>query len=138
MNYRILLLLGKILIIGTLVFSAFTFWMIGFSEKVWLPIMIFTLHILVGVSLCIHSSMRIPIEHTQQPSICDTPIHPFFQIVKWSTVVALGFQLIAAVIIAFFYCLEREFEATLIVCIITGFFLVFLIKGIEYFKNYKD
>lgn len=80
MSYRILLLLGKMLIIATLVLSAFTFWMIGFSERVWLPIMIFTLHILVGVSLCIHASKHISNEQEQQPSICDTPIHPFFKL----------------------------------------------------------
>lgn len=138
MNYRILLLLGKIWIIATLVSSTFTFWRIGFSDRVWLSIIMFTLHILAGTSLCIYASKHMPNEQTQQTLISDTLIHPFFKIVKWGTIVALGFQLIVAVIIAFFYCLRQEFEATLLVCFISGLVIALIIKAIEYFKDYKD
>lgn len=138
MNYRTLLLLGKIWIIATLVRSVFTFWMIGFSDRVWLSIGMLILHILVGVSICIYASKHMSNEQTKLIPISDTLIHLFFQIVKWSTIVALGFQLIAAIAIVFFYCLNEEFEATLIGVIILGAATVAIVKAVEYFKDYKD
>lgn len=138
MNYRIVLLLGKIWIITALVESVFTFWMIGFSNRVWLTIVMLILHVLVGTFICIYASKRISNEQTKLIPISDTLIHPFFQIVKWSTIVALGFQLIAAIVITFFYCLNEEFEATLIGVIILGAATVAIVKAVEYFKDYKD
>lgn len=138
MNYRIVLLLGKIWIIAALIKSVFTFWMIGFSNRVWLSIVMLILHILVGTSICIYASKRMSNEQTKLIPISNTLIHPFFQIVKWSTIVALGFQLIAAIVIAFFYCLNEEFEATLIGVIILGIATVAIVKAVEYFKDYKN
>lgn len=138
MNYKILLLLGKVLIIVTLALSTFTFWVIGFSEKVWLPIILFILHILVGMLLCIYASKHIRNEQEKQTSIYDTLIHPFFQIAKWSTIIALGFQLVAAIIIAFFYCLKRELETTLFVSVMSGAVIVAITKAVQYFQDNVD
>lgn len=138
MNYRILLLLGKILIITTLFGSTFTVWLIGVDANVWPSFISCTLHILAGILLCIYASKHISNKQAQQVSISDTLIHPFFQIVKWCVIAAISFQLIAAIIIVFFYCLKHEFEATLCVCTLSGFFIVFVIKAIEYYKDYKD
>ncbi len=137
MNYRILLLLGKIFIITTLFGSVFTVWLIGADANVWPSFIIYTLHILVGILLCTYASKHIPNKQAQQVSISDTLICPFFQIVKWCVIVTIGLLLISAVIIVFFYCLKHEFEATLCVCMLSGFFIAFVIKAIEYYKDYK-
>ncbi len=136
MNYQVLLLIGKAHIILTLVHSTFLFWQIGFSDKVWQSLAIIILNILLGTMLCICASKRIYAEQTRKIPFHDTSIHTFFQIVKWSTIVALGFQLIAAVVIIFFYCLNKEFEATLMVTFFGGLALVGIVKAIEYWRDY--
>ena len=138
MNYRILLLLGKILIILTLLVSASTIWLVGPDINVWPSFMNDIISILIGVALCIYASQNIGNKEGKQVKSDGTIIKLFFQIVKWSAIVAIGFQLIAAIVIGFFYCLKREFEATLGGCVLIGFVIALAIKGFEYFKNYKD
>lgn len=136
MNYQVLLLIGKAHIIFTLVHSTFLFWQIGFSDEVWKSLVIIILNILFGTMLCICASKRISTEQTRKIPFRDTSIHTFFQIVKWSTIVALGFQLVAAVVIIFFYCLNKEFEATLMITFFGGLALVGVVKAITYWRNY--
>lgn len=138
MNYRTLLILGKIWIIAALIKSVFTFWIIGFSDRVWLSITILCLHILVGMSICIYASKHTPNSQDQSTDLDETLIHPFFKIVKWSTMIALGFQLIASVIIIFFYFLNKEFEATLMVTFFSGLVLAGIIHAVEYYKDNKN
>lgn len=138
MNNRMLLLLGKILITSTLLVSASTIWLIGPDVNVWPAFTNDVISILIGVALCIYASRNTTNKEGEQAGLDDTIIKPFFQIIKWSAIVAIGFQVIAAIIIGFFYCLKLEFEATLGGCVLVGFVIVWTIKGIEYFKNYKD
>lgn len=67
------------------------------------------------------------------------PLIWYFKSIKWSIVAAIVFHVIAACVILFFYCLKREFEATLLITLVAGVVIGLVCEvAIPYYKNDKD
>lgn len=94
--------------------------------------------IAIGCVLCATTKINYEFETFDQKTDEYPLIRGYFKMIKWVLIAALVFHIIAACFILFFYWLNKEFEATLVITLITGIVIGFIIEvAIPYYKNYK-
>lgn len=135
-----ILILGKILInTGILFMLPLPLPLFYENEAFVIQILLFALPIiLIGCFLCIIANIKA------EKNVSSKPIwHPlitlYFKAIKWSMIIAVGFHIIAACLIFFFWGLNHEFEATLLITLFAGIIIGLICEvAIPYYKNYKD
>lgn len=137
---REILILGKILInTGILFMLPLPLPLFYENEAFTMQILLFALPItFIGCFLCIIANVKA------EKNISSKPIwHPlitlYFKAIKWSMIIAVGFHIIAACIIFYFYWLKHELEATLLITVVVGIVIGLICEvAIPYYKNYKE
>lgn len=135
------LIIGKALIIfGILSISPISLPALSFEQGIVTHIAVFALlATLIGVALCLKANkMNSTIENNLSGKK-HWLITLYFKSIKWFMIVTTVFYIIATCIILFFYWLNREFEATLLITLITGILIGLICEiAIPFYKNYKN
>ena len=136
------LFVGKLLINGGIcwLMPLYTPWLSDYTEgygavMLTIPFVL----IIIGIVIC-KTSKGSSREQTMREENVKIPlVMTYFKIIKWVLIVAVVFNIIAACVIAFFYCLNKEFEATLMITTFVGIVIGFIWEvAIPYYENYKD
>lgn len=95
--------------------------------------------ILVGSFQCIIANKRFSRGEPEDNHPPHFPMAWHFKTIKWVLIIAAIFHIIAALIVLFFYCLKREFEATLLVTVLVGIAIGLICEvAVPYYKKNKD
>ncbi|WP_337381258.1 hypothetical protein [Phocaeicola coprophilus] len=133
------LIIGKALIIlGILSIFPISLPALSFEQGIVTHIAVFSLlATLIGVALCLKANkMNNTIENNLSGKK-NWLIALYFKSIKWFMIVTIVFYIIATCIILFFYWLNREFEATLLITLITGILIGLICEvAIPFYKNY--
>lgn len=135
------LIIGKALIIfGILSISPISLPALSFEQGIVTHIAVFALlATLIGVALCLKANRTNDTIENDLSGKKHWLIALYFKSIKWFIIVTIVFYIIATCIILFFYWLNREFEATLLITLITGIFIGLICEvAIPFYKNYKN
>lgn len=134
-----ILILGKALINIGILFMLPLSLPIFYNEGAVMQIALSALPVIfIGCFLCIVANIK-----TEKTLPKNQFWHPlitlYFKVIKWSLIVAVVFHIIAACIIFFFWGLNHEFEATLLITCFAGIIIGLICEvAIPYYKNHKD
>lgn len=137
----------KLLMIGKILINSGILLMLLLTLPVMSDIVKYNTHIvwsaleitLIGCFLCIITNRHGSKETCNHSQFRHPLILLYFKTIKWSLIVAVAFHIIVACIILFFYCLKREFEATLLITCLGGILIGLICEvAIPYYKNYKE
>lgn len=141
MNRKKLLIMAKFLInsgilcLLLLCLPALSYWV---ESNLYIVLLALAL-ILVGSFQCIIANKHFSRGEPEDNHPPHFPMAWHFKTIKWVLIIAAIFHIIAALIVLFFYCLKREFEATLLVTVLVGIAIGLICEvAVPYYKKNKD